>query len=227
MNTTNTVTVTAGEGGDDARQFAEQLTDIIETHLSRNNQQWERDGTELHIVEPPSWLEHLAGGHRIQRTQPDERRQSSTVIVTVDTPTTISNYTADDIERDVTIDTYTASGPGGQHRNRTRSAVRATHQPTGLVVHATTHRSQHRNRRHALEELARRLNEHDANRNADVNAARRQIRRRNEQRTWTWTEWRNTAVHEPTGTKLSYELLNKGRGFTKLEQRRTRRHQRS
>jgi hypothetical protein len=51
------------------------------------------------------------------------------------------------------VDTYRASGPGGQHRNRTESAVRLRHRPSGLAVHATESRSQHENRARALRRL--------------------------------------------------------------------------
>lgn len=57
--------------------------------------------------------------------------------------------------RDSTVETYRASGPGGQHRNKTESAVRLTHGPTGVVVTATERRSQHRNRRKAVHRLRR------------------------------------------------------------------------
>jgi ribosome-associated protein len=59
--------------------------------------------------------------------------------------------------RDCDVETYRASGPGGQHRNKTESAVRLTHRPSGLVRSATEHRSQYLNRRLALERLARAL----------------------------------------------------------------------
>lgn len=64
------------------------------------------------------------------------------------------------LENEVEVSVYQASGPGGQHRNRTYSAVRMKHLPTGIVVTATDSRSQLRNRRIALERLARRLAEH-------------------------------------------------------------------
>lgn len=54
-----------------------------------------------------------------------------------------------------TVETYRASGPGGQHRNKTESAVRLTHRPTGVVVTATERRSQHENRHRALVRLRR------------------------------------------------------------------------
>jgi ribosome-associated protein len=55
------------------------------------------------------------------------------------------------------VDVYTGGGPGGQHRNKTESAVRLTHPPTGVTVTATERRSQHENREVALERLRERL----------------------------------------------------------------------
>ncbi|NHZ73100.1 MAG: peptide chain release factor-like protein [Nitrospirae bacterium] len=64
------------------------------------------------------------------------------------------------LENEVEVSVYQASGPGGQHRNRTYSAVRLKHLPTGIVVTAADSRSQLRNRKIALERLASRLAEH-------------------------------------------------------------------
>ena len=61
------------------------------------------------------------------------------------------------LEQEVRLDTYRASGPGGQHVNRTESAVRLTHLPSGVVVTATENRSQIRNREVAFERLTHRL----------------------------------------------------------------------
>ena len=61
------------------------------------------------------------------------------------------------LEREVRVDTYRASGPGGQHVNRTESAVRLTHVPSGVVVTATENRSQIRNREIAFERLVHKL----------------------------------------------------------------------
>ena len=64
------------------------------------------------------------------------------------------------LEKEVEFTAYQASGPGGQHRNRTFSAIRAKHLPTGIVVTATDSRSQLRNRRIAIERLRESLLEH-------------------------------------------------------------------
>lgn len=66
----------------------------------------------------------------------------------------------DQLEKEVEITTYQASGPGGQHRNRTYSAVRMTHLPTGITVTASDSRSQLRNRKIALKRLHDRLVDH-------------------------------------------------------------------
>jgi protein subunit release factor B len=61
------------------------------------------------------------------------------------------------LKKDCDVETYRASGPGGQHRNKTESAVRMTHRPSGIVRVATEHRSQLRNRELALERIWRAL----------------------------------------------------------------------
>lgn len=74
-------------------------------------------------------------------------------------PTQAPPYSLDRalLERQVRVDTFRASGPGGQHVNRTESAIRLTHFPSGVVVTAMEHRSQPRNREAAFERLLQRL----------------------------------------------------------------------
>ncbi len=75
------------------------------------------------------------------------------------TPNVAPPYSTDRdvLEREVVIETFRASGPGGQHVNRTESALRLTHPPSGVVVIAQDSRSQHRNREIAFERLVERL----------------------------------------------------------------------
>jgi ribosome-associated protein len=75
------------------------------------------------------------------------------------TPLTPPPYSVarDALELEVTIDTYRASGPGGQHVNKTNSAIRLTHPPSGVVVIAQDSPSQHRNRETAFQRLVEKL----------------------------------------------------------------------
>ena len=77
-----------------------------------------------------------------------------------DEPEGVAIPDLDELEKEVEFTAYQASGPGGQHRNRTFSAIRARHLPTGIVVTAADSRSQLRNRKIALERLRERLIEH-------------------------------------------------------------------
>lgn len=64
---------------------------------------------------------------------------------------------ADDLRHECEVETFRASGPGGQHVNKTESAVRLRHKPTGLVVTSQQERSQHRNKQVALEKLRKKI----------------------------------------------------------------------
>lgn len=91
---------------------------------------------------------------------------------------------------DVRVDTYRDTGPGGQHRNKTESAVRLTHLPTGTVVTAAEERSQHQNRAVACDRLRTELERTVAKAaHAQVNGARTEVI--DSGRSWTWTGWRD------------------------------------
>ncbi len=100
--------------------------------------------------------------------RPEHKRRNWFVGVTKLDPVRETRYQAAELH----WETMRASGPGGQHVNRTESAVRVTHVPTGVQASATEERSQHRNRKLALARLAKKLQELNAGRAAEAQAER-------------------------------------------------------
>ncbi|MFN3200894.1 MAG: peptide chain release factor-like protein [Bradymonadia bacterium] len=131
---------------------------------------------------------HEAGGHRFQRVPPNEKRgrvHTSTITVSVLPMVQASEMRLDD--RDLTFKACRGSGAGGQHRNKTDSAIQLTHIPTGLMVRVESERSQHQNLQQAkaimrahLQERARsaRAAEQNARRRADIGGGARGDKRR-------------------------------------------------
>ena len=166
--------IRAGTGGDESALFASDLFRMY----SRFS---ERSGWKVEIIsqnpsdlggfkevimkiiggEVYARLKFESGGHRVQRvpeTETQGRVHTSTCTVAV-------MPEADELEdiqinpSEIRIDTFRASGAGGQHINKTDSAVRVTHLPTGIVVECQDDRSQHKNKAQALSVLAARIND--------------------------------------------------------------------
>jgi peptide chain release factor 1 len=166
--------IRAGTGGDESALFAADLFRMYSRYAER--QRWKveivsRSESDLggfrEIIAriegngAYSKLKFESGGHRVQRvpvTETQGRIHTSACTVAV-MPEADELVDIDIKPTDLRIDTFRASGAGGQHINKTDSAVRITHLPTGIVVECQDDRSQHRNKAQALSVLAARIND--------------------------------------------------------------------
>jgi peptide chain release factor 1 len=182
------VEIRAGTGGDESALFAGDLARLYTRYAER--QRWQ---VEI-VSESPSELggykevvlriaghgaygrlRFESGGHRVQRvpaTETQGRIHTSAATVAV-MPEPDETQAVQLNPSELRIDTYRASGAGGQHINKTDSAVRVTHLPTGITAECQDGRSQHSNKAKALQVLTARLQEKDRSERAAAEAATR------------------------------------------------------
>ena len=168
------VTLQSGAGGIDASDWAEMLLKMYvkwaEDHdfevVQENFQTAEEAGIRnatIRVLGSYAYgrLKAEQGVHRLVRISPfdqNARRQTSFASVEV-VPELDDDIDIEILDKDLRIDTYRASGAGGQHVNKTDSAVRMTHLPTGVVVSCQNERSQHKNKAQALRTLRSKLHQ--------------------------------------------------------------------
>ncbi len=206
------VTVRSGAGGTDSQDWAEMLLRMYLRWADRRGFEVElkeaSEGEEAGIKSATLIAkgEHAyglfaaeRGVHRLVRISPfDAQSRRHTAFAQVDVAPLVDDEVSVDLdEEEVRVDTYRASGAGGQHVNKTDSAVRLTHLPTGIVVQCQNERSQTQNKATAMRMLRARLLEQEERKRAEELAAER-----GEQKAAEWgSQIRSYTLHPSTRVK--------------------------
>lgn len=209
-----------GEGGNDAVLFSTELAESISGVLRKTNIQFSSLTDSRRIIVIRAAAEHpfvrsLIGVHRIQRIPLNDRRgrrHTSTATVVIMEDKLLDQVQV--LEQDCRVKTKRGSGPGGQHRNKTDSAVQITHMPTGIVVQSEAERSQRQNKEKAKADLQRRLQRlaeeqqfrgMNSERRAQAQSPERSLRH------FTWNVQRNEVSSHDGLIRYNMRQLLKGR----------------
>lgn len=220
--------IRAGAGGDEASLFASDLLRMYSRFAERKGWKAEVISTTyssiggikeiiMHIKghNANKSLKYESGVHRVQRvpiTEASGRIHTSTVTVAV--MPEVEDVEVEINPKDIRIDTFRSSGAGGQHVNRTESAIRITHLPTGIVVSCQDEKSQHKNKEKAFKVLQSRLYEHEKSKqDSDLASSRKsQVgsgERSEKIRTYNFPQSRVTD-HRITGKNFNSEVILDG-----------------
>ena len=223
--------VRAGAGGLEAGLFAKEVVEMYEKVARRQRWRFElldsnesdvggiKDATATISGDGAyGFLKFESGVHRVQRvpaTESQGRVHTSTIIVLA-LPAPDENTTSELVipESEIQVDTYRSGGKGGQSVNTTDSAVRLTHKPTGIKVAIQNERSQHANKRTALQILTARVADHyESIARAETDKARQEVdstgSRSERIRTYNWADDRVTD-HRLSGSKFGIPRMMEG-----------------
>jgi peptide chain release factor 2 len=215
------LTINARDGGTDANDWAEMLLRMYLQWAQKNDYRVKlidrQDNEEAGInnativIQGPmayGYLRGETGMHRLVRISPfnsEGKRQTSFAAVDV-SPELPDSADIEIDESDVRIDTYRASGAGGQHVNKTDSAIRLTHEPSGIVVQCQNERSQHKNRATAWKMLRARIARLEEEKMEAANADKYQ----QQARTGFGSQIRNYFLHPDQRVKDTRTKYQKG-----------------
>lgn len=235
--------IRAGAGGNEASLFASDLLRMYTRIAERKGWKSEVISTTYSAIggikeiilyikgqKVNRYLKFESGVHRVQRvpvTESSGRIHTSTVTVAV--MPEVDDVEVDINPKDIRVDTFSASGPGGQHVNKTQSAIRITHFPSGIVVSCQDEKSQHKNKDKAMRVLKARLYEYEQEKQADevANARKSQVGtgdRSEKIRTYNFPQSRSTD-HRIKGRNFNIETILDG-NFEELIKELTEIHNR-